>query len=651
MGNSDGGIRVTYLDGPRITFAGDFQADVSTVNNDVRHYDAATWQDRFAEPQTTTALNGWWNPTGSGAFRLVDCSVTGGVVGGVEPAAPTDPALTARVADSADRNSGKMVDLDPQWQMASCIWGLVVRVVGQDGTELLRGELEPVPFRDIFFRRQTTSVDVGSIQNAGAVFRSVLRVDRWGDGSPLVSALRAQTHDDLLSVRLTTFGYYTASAHPRFTLGRVVGVLGVQGEHEPHSFNLARRLVPVQDPAQVPAKEQLGFADGALSADRTSVTLDLSNALRLADPLGGLVDNGALALGLAAQAGGQPTVVGPVEYRSPGWLLDTSGLATVPVPAELRERCAAERWVLLREDASPGVRAAETSQGLHVRAENFADRIDTKAAGPVPHKVRVYAAKLGVPTPGLQVQVADVGPQSGLGGGPNEPNPPAAAIPVANVPATALTGPESVETGEHGLATIKFQASPPGNPRGYLDGQVFLRAYGLAGLGQQEQNGDLIVLHVRDAVPVSEAPTWADVQPLLTQFGRLYPVMASRLVDLSSESDVLANAALMQLALSLPLEDPNHMPVTRDLSTGNRDLILAWLGAAADSTVSLEAAQKAAGSRPVPSQSQLAEAAATEAASAAPQEPLPDVTGKDVFATQLRAAGLLDDQPPEDGDE
>ncbi len=639
---------MTYLDGPRITFAGDFQADVSTVNNDVRHYDAATWQDRFTEPQTTTALNGWWNPTGSGAFRLVDCSVTGGIVGGAEPAAPTDPALTARVADSSDRNSGKMVDLDPQWQMASCVWGLVIRVVGQDGTELLRGELEPVPFRDIFFRRQTTNVDIGSIQNAGAVFRSVLRVGQWGSGSPLVSALRAQTHDDLLSVRLTTFGYYTASTHPRFTLGRVVGVLGVQGEHEPRSFNLARRLVPVRNPAQVPSNEQLGFADGALSEDRTTVTLDLSNTLRLADPLGGLVDAGALALGLAPQAGGQPTVVGPVEYRSPGWLLKASGLATVPVPAELRERCATERWVLLREDTSPGVRAVETSGGLHVRADNFTGRVDTKAAGPVPHVVRLYAAKLGVPTPGLQIQVADVGPQPGLGGGPNEPNPPAAAIPVANVPATALTGPASVQTGEHGLATIELQATPPSNPRGYLDGQIFLRAYGLAGLGQQEQNNDLIVLHVRDAVPVSEAPTWADVQPVLTQFGRLYPVMASRLVDLSSESDVLANATLMQLALSLPLEDPNHMPVTRDLSAGNRDLILTWLGAAVDSAVSLEAAQKAAGSRPVPGQPRPA--AATEAAAAAPQEPLPDITGKDVFAAQLRTAGLLDDQQPQEGE-
>ena len=100
--------------------------------------------------QVGADLNGWWHPTGSGAFRLVDCSVTGGFAGASAVVAPTDPALTARVADAADRNSAKLVDLDPQWQMASCIWGLVIRLIGRDGAELLRGELESVPFRDIF---------------------------------------------------------------------------------------------------------------------------------------------------------------------------------------------------------------------------------------------------------------------------------------------------------------------------------------------------------------------------------------------------------------------------------------------------------------------------------------------------------------------
>ena len=51
---------------PRLVFSGDFQADVSTVNNDVRHYDTATFEPRFQQPASGATRNGWWNPSGSG---------------------------------------------------------------------------------------------------------------------------------------------------------------------------------------------------------------------------------------------------------------------------------------------------------------------------------------------------------------------------------------------------------------------------------------------------------------------------------------------------------------------------------------------------------------------------------------------------------
>jgi hypothetical protein len=40
---------MSYLDNLRLVFAGDFQADVSTVNNDVHHYDNATFEARFQQ--------------------------------------------------------------------------------------------------------------------------------------------------------------------------------------------------------------------------------------------------------------------------------------------------------------------------------------------------------------------------------------------------------------------------------------------------------------------------------------------------------------------------------------------------------------------------------------------------------------------------
>ena len=67
---------MSYLSQLRLVFHGRFQADVSTVNNDVRHYDNRAFVDAYQQPQTAEALNGWWNPEGSGAFRLSDCTVT-----------------------------------------------------------------------------------------------------------------------------------------------------------------------------------------------------------------------------------------------------------------------------------------------------------------------------------------------------------------------------------------------------------------------------------------------------------------------------------------------------------------------------------------------------------------------------------------------
>ncbi len=41
---------MSYLGNLRLVFSGDFQADVSTVNNDVRHYDTYSFESRFQEP-------------------------------------------------------------------------------------------------------------------------------------------------------------------------------------------------------------------------------------------------------------------------------------------------------------------------------------------------------------------------------------------------------------------------------------------------------------------------------------------------------------------------------------------------------------------------------------------------------------------------
>jgi len=76
---------LSYLASPRLYFRGWFQADVSTINNDVTAFDTG--------PSSGSSDPGW-NPEGTGIFRFVGCAVTGGFLNG-------QPSLPVRILPSA----------------------------------------------------------------------------------------------------------------------------------------------------------------------------------------------------------------------------------------------------------------------------------------------------------------------------------------------------------------------------------------------------------------------------------------------------------------------------------------------------------------------------------------------------------------------
>jgi hypothetical protein len=53
--------------------------------------------------------------------------------------------------------------------------------------------------------------------------------------------------------------------------------------------------------------------------------------------------------------------------------------------------------------------------------------------------------------------------------------------------------------------------------------------------------------------------------------------MGRYVVDLRDYQSVIKRLRVLTLAFSLPIENPNHMPVTRDLGAGDRKTILKWL--------------------------------------------------------------------------
>jgi hypothetical protein len=133
---------MSYLEAPRIVIAGRFISDVSTINNKTGHFD----------PNTRPSDLGW-NPRRGATFDLYRCGVTGAAGAAGSPPA-SDPVLALAVSGAADRPSGKMVDLDPDWQMSSELWGLTVRLFDPTTGELaLQGAFNVAAFRDLFTRQ------------------------------------------------------------------------------------------------------------------------------------------------------------------------------------------------------------------------------------------------------------------------------------------------------------------------------------------------------------------------------------------------------------------------------------------------------------------------------------------------------------------
>jgi hypothetical protein len=586
---------MSTLHRPRLVFSGDFQADVSTINNDVRHYDTATFEPRFQQPASGAVRNGWWNPSGSGAFRLIGCTVRAITHRDPGSSADDDPVAACSVGGSASRVSGKMVDLDPQWQMSSEIWGLTVRLDDAGGGTLLEGSFEPAPFRDICFVRQSSSVPNG--QAASAVYTSRLTAVRSHlppGRSRFLDELLAASDDGALAVRLTTFGYFRDPQHPRFTLGRVVGALGPGRRGEPHRFVLGRRLAPANGDVTA---ERLSFADAVVDPAAELVTLDLGNTLPITDPDGTTADVGPLALAVLRtpdRPDGSPgvregevvplgdlVVLGGIHHRSPDWLSRTAGIVDLALDEPAAVLAAERPLALVRPDGDTArVVLRETIGGLLARADDVVLRVDARSDTAVRAAVRFSAARWGRPLTSATIRTRLAAPMSGMGAGPpSDPDPPVAPVPDIGVPPEAVELPPSIVTDADGRAELPIAVRDPGRPRGYLDGQVYVITYSLDGqLREQRHRFDVVVLHVREAYAAPARPTWVeDVRPVLAQYGNLYPIMSRRLVDLGDYDSVREHAAIIELAFSRPLDDPNHMPVTRELSDARREMLLAWL--------------------------------------------------------------------------
>lgn len=263
-------------------------------------------------------------------------------------------------------------------------------------------------------------------------------------------------------------------------------------------------------------------------------------------------------------------VLGSVPYREDHWYEMTSGIVSVPLVSQ-EATIAAQAPIAVVAGSGGAVLLTEADDGLWVRADRIVYRLS-----PGDRTIAtLHATRFGSPAEGLTVSVAldpsNVQQQQVAGPLPGPP---------AGVPASALTVTGSTTTDGRGRAEVELSASDPGTPRCYIDGQVYGVTYGPGPVpppqGSVTNPAGLLNVLVWSGVGARAEPTWiADIEPIFTQYARLYPVMRP-IVDLADYADVVRCRTLLLDAFSKPIEDPGYMPVTRDLSPAKRDMIVRW---------------------------------------------------------------------------
>jgi hypothetical protein len=566
---------MTYLGALRFHFAGRFLSDPSTVNNHPAHYDNETFdRSKHWQPGIGGSPNhGWWNPKGRNLFRFEGVTVRSATLADGRAAAASDPILGCRL--ETKQPPGRMVDLDPDQQLTSMIFGVVLELVGSGGVAL-QGAVEPVPFTDIWRRGESGAGDMA----ASVAYQSVISVSAWGElsASEFLQQLRHAAGEDLLSIKFNLDGYSMRSSDTaEFAKGRIVGTVGPAASHEPRHFVAGRHFGNEVHPlgTAFPGFRPVGgvnYFPSLMDAERGRLRLDLGNALPV-EPAGGPVhDIGELQLG-RRNDDGTLSEIAEIPYGGAGWYEKTAGIVEVPNDHALTgpEMEVIERSALCVVARREGQRRIVSDEArAHVRADLFVARLNPGEA----FTVRFWASRRGQPLANARINLFLLLPQD-----------PEAR---QNFPVGGLRFLPSVECNEHGMAEATLVASDPGEPRFFyrsdpaarvqVDGQVYRIGYEVDGHTQPNPSNILSIL-VWNTFVADEPPTWhGSMRAVFTQFGNLYPSMTSAAaLDLADYEQVAARRQAIIRAIRREESTARYMPVTRDLSDSRKDAMIRWL--------------------------------------------------------------------------
>lgn len=573
---------MSYLNSPRLTFAGQFQADPSTVNNDPNHFNNATFQPDF-QKWGDGSTNGWWNPEGTGNWRFIGCTITSVTYkdGTTVTDPKDDPVIGMSVMDAGSRVAGKIVDLDSQQQTVSMLWGLVVRIVSGEKC-LVKGEFEPVAFSDIWWAKQNPPTGMVS---AAAVYQSVIHNLEWINQPEIKSRYLDELKKespDRLSIKFNVDLFCDDHANYQFTLGRIVGSIGPSRKEEPKHFTIGRQFIPdLTNPnGMYLPPENIYMASAVVDEKNSQVVLDLGNSLRTG-PKGNISELRELTL--AVKKGYQDYEnLNSIDYQTENWYEQNGGIVSIKLTDKQLMLAQTFPLAIVSENISLIEEVPD-----YVRADQFVFRMNPGEDT----EIDFYASHLGKSKSGQAIICQFQDSLINIMGQGN-------GVPPTSTP-NILSFDKQILTDKSGKATLKVKAGDPENPRGFIDGQVYALWYYIKGqatanfsidfstnpttilpttLSAIDPNNFISIL-VFDSVPKSAVknPTWDDIQPTMQQYANLYPLMSKGIFNLAEKGVVDDNAEILKFVFSKEKTDPNYMPATRDLSRDKQKMIINYL--------------------------------------------------------------------------
>ena len=649
---------MSYLTFPRLHFSGKFKAYPATINNMTTNYSP----DVFPDIEKVQLV---WAPKGTGEIKPVECTVT--MVeyedGTSATTSAEDPIIGQPffAVPNAKFIDGALVDLDPDQQGVSEIWGMKIQIGGDNA--YLRGDFEPAAFNSMWgnaigpkaprssasasvtYQSALTGLETNGLngsskflnyfaQNPAEKLSINFMIDAHNN-NPMIYTFNTTTFDSLKAagvtqnvldkikpmqqmkiqsgnpanlgqlptkdfvtfqlqqylstqeynasidsiLKLTQITPYVASTPYDFSYGFMTGTVGASSAEAPNYFVPSRMLATYNNSRMVnkepsPYFGLVNFAPFSLTEDGKIISVNLSNSLSVDLPGTTLFEERIGDLNLVYFSGGiisieNATTIANIPYMDAGFLTQNGGVFTSNAPIDLSTTPLG--IVSTMQDGTHVILLAENKDGYYLRANQFVFRMNPGVTSTAENPrgetatLEIHALKFGKPIEdGTQISVVSQPPTSSAVPGKQTGFP----IDALNISPT-----NGIAETKNGVATYTLTATDPGNPRVYIDGQLYFKNYGFADANitgsYVQDSGDSISIQVYDQHPKQEA------LEILNKYGYLYKIMNFLTDDDTVKGLDMRN--MIKTMLQRPLSDIRHMPVTRDLSMARRQKIIDWI--------------------------------------------------------------------------